>query len=184
MKRLTKKQSEFCIHFARCGNGSEAYRKAYSTDKMKSSTVRYKCRDLLKKAHISATVDQLRSKEHARIEKIYSIEKNRTIREYLRVAFVDIRKLFDENGQLKDVHDFDDDTAAAVASIEVTSSLDGEIPTFTYKIKLLDKRQPLQDLAKMLGLFEKNNDQRSIRQNSLKLQVNFVGTEEKREPSQ
>ena len=174
MAHLTKKQNNFCIHYAESDDASRSYRMAYETEKMKPETINRKAYDLAHNGKITAMVKQLRAEELNRINFQYSIEKEKVIREYLRLAFIDIRKLFDENGQLKEVHELDSDTAAAIASIEVTSSLDGEIPTFTYKIKLLDKRQPLQDLAKMLGLFEKNNDQRSNRQNSLNLQVNFV----------
>jgi phage terminase small subunit len=140
-------------------------------------TVNRRAHDLIQDSKIAARIEQLRVQELARINFEYLIDKEKVIREYLRIALVDIRKLFDDSGRLKDIHELDDDTAAAIASIEVTSSLDGEIPTYTHKIKLLDKRQPLQDLAKMLGLFEKDNDQQAGKDRNLNLQVNFIEPE-------
>src|SRR4051812_27986220 len=42
------------------------------------------------------------------------ISTERVLKEYGRLAFLDIRKAFDENGNLRPVHELDDDTAAAV----------------------------------------------------------------------
>jgi len=67
------------------------------------------------------------------------------------LAFSDIRRLFDEQGNLLPVHDLPDEIAAAVASIEVVEGKDG---VQTHKIKLLDKNPSLDRLAKHFKLFE------------------------------
>ena len=43
-----------------------------------------------------------------------SAEVDRVLTEYAKLAFLDIRKAFDEDGNLKPIHELDDDTAAAI----------------------------------------------------------------------
>jgi phage terminase small subunit len=47
-----------------------------------------------------------------------SVDQERIIKELARCAFFDVRTLF-ENGRLKPVHELDEDTARAIASIEI-----------------------------------------------------------------
>ena len=76
------------------------------------------------------------------------------LREYRRIAFLDIRKAFDENGHLLPIHEMPEDVARAIAGVDVTSlnSEDNQL-TITSKIKLIDKRGALQDLGKYLKMF-------------------------------
>lgn len=98
------------------------------------------------------------------------------LREIKRIALYDPRKLFTETGELKAVHELDDDTAAGIASLEQDEITDGfgkeavKIGT-TKKIKLWDKVRALDMASKHLGLFEKDNTQRS---ENLNLQVVMV----------
>ena len=85
--------------------------------------------------------------------------------EYARLAFFDIRKIYDENNNLKAVKDFDDDSAAAVAGIEVYEEFDGvgkdrEHVGNTMKVKIHNKVASLDALGKYLGLFGRDNDQK------------------------
>jgi phage terminase small subunit len=79
------------------------------------------------------------------------------LEEYARIAFLDPRKFFHKNGALKKIHELDDDTAAALASMDTQPNPLGEI---TKKIKFADKINALNALAKMEGLFEKDNKQK------------------------
>ena len=58
-------------------------------------------------------------------------------------------------------NDFDDDTAAAIASIKSfdETTRDGEKLGTNREIKLHDKLRALEALSKHLGLFEKDNNQ-------------------------
>ena len=92
------------------------------------------------------------------------VELRRLLFENARIGFSDIRRLFDAEGRLKPAHDWDDDVAAAVASIE-TRELFGEGPDgkrqigLVHKIKLWDKSAALERLMRHLGMFEKDNAQ-------------------------
>lgn len=112
----------------------------------------------------------------ARIEAISGLTVERTLQEIARVAYQDPRKLFDDKGNLKNIPDLDDDAAAAVASLEVTEEFEGsgkdrERIGFTKKLKLWDKNTALVTAARHLGLFEKDNAQKS---ESLALQIVLV----------
>lgn len=58
-KRLTPKQETFCQEYIKCGNASEAYRKAYNTKNMKAETVNVKASELLKDGKITVRVREL-----------------------------------------------------------------------------------------------------------------------------
>ena len=102
------------------------------------------------------------------------ISQERVLKEYARLAFLDIRKAFDEDGNLKPIHELDDDTAAAIAGLEVevrrvagdsTEELEdqahggslkrqrGELTARLHKIKLSDKKGALDSIARHLGMF-------------------------------
>jgi phage terminase small subunit len=81
--------------------------------------------------------------------------RERTIAEISRIALSDIRKLFNVDGTLKRVDELPEEVAAALAQIEYND--DGQVR----KVKLWDKNAALEKLCKILGLFEKDNRQRS-----------------------
>ena len=95
------------------------------------------------------------------------------IKELAKIAFLDIRKLYTENGQLKNISDIDSDTAAAISSLETLEEYedygdDREKIGDTQKVKLLDKIKALELLGRHLGIF---ND---------KIDVNVKEKEEKK----
>lgn len=117
----------------------------------------------------------------ARVREILTNGANRAeisvatvLREFGRIGFADIRKAFDENGNLLAPADWDDEFAASVSSIEVvTRSLPGEADDeldaqphggalarkrnarveYVHKIKTWDKNSSLDKIGKHLGMF-------------------------------
>jgi phage terminase small subunit len=125
---------------------------------------------LSKNVKIQARVDELVAKGADRAEA--TVE--RVLKEMARLGFGDIRKAFDDDGFLKRPEEWDDDFAAAVASIEVVSRPSSEPADeeqepqahggslkrnrntkieYVHKIKLWDKNSALEKLAKHLGMF-------------------------------
>lgn len=80
------------------------------------------------------------------------ITRERIAKEYAKLAFSDKRKLYNEDGTFKSIHELDDETAGAVSSFEIQESEDGKITT--KRVRLHDKRAALGDLNKMLGYNE------------------------------
>jgi phage terminase small subunit len=105
---------------------------------------------LLKDPRVAPEIAKRRTEIIAALE----LSTERTIKEVSRLAFCDPRKLVGEDGRMKQLHELDDDTAAAIASVEVDN--DGNI-----KYKFWDKNSAIDKAAKVQGLYEKDNDQKA-----------------------
>ena len=86
------------------------------------------------------------------------------MKERARLAFYDPRKLFDANGQPIPIHELDDDTAAALAGLDVLEEYEGtgkdrKFVGYTKKYKLPDKNSSLTALEKIKGMYEQDNKQ-------------------------
>ncbi len=98
--------------------------------------------------------------------KIAGLSVDRTLREIARLAYSDVRNLFDERGELKPIHTLDDDTAATVASIEQLEEFgpgsEGErkLTGYTKKLKTWDKNAALEKAMKYHGLYKEDNSQK------------------------
>ena len=83
------------------------------------------------------------------------VDPDRVLQEVARLAFSDIRQAFDENGALKDKHDWPDELAAAVSSTKSRrvnlDAADGHTDLVT-ELKVWDKPKNLETLCKHLGL--------------------------------
>ena len=116
------------------------------------------------------------------------LEKSRltselVLRQLERIVFADVRKLYDEKGRLRPIHTLDDETAAALASIDVDEITIGKGPRCkaigtASKVRLHDKLVAIDRAMKHLGLFERDNRQR---ENNLVIQVGLVAALPRRE---
>lgn len=170
-QKLTLKQEAFCLRYIETGNATEAYRLAYDAKGMKPASVSRKAFELLENVKITAYLAELKARQLKR----HDVTVDRVLQEYARLAFLDIRKAFDPEGNLRPIHELDDDTAAAIAGLEVehirkpleaNEELEGqphggalkrnrgtETIGHLAKIKLSDKRAALDSLARHLGMF-------------------------------
>ena len=87
-----------------------------------------------------------------------AITADRVLFELARLAFVDVRRFYDADGHLKKPSDIDDDTAAALASVEIDELWEGSgdertIVGLTKKVRTWNKVSALGLLGKHLGLF-------------------------------
>lgn len=102
----------------------------------------------------------IRADIKARYEQRYGELGPRAFRltnELTKLAFSDIRSLFDENGNLLPVSSLPNHIAACVSSVDVVKrviySKDGQDEVeYTHKIRLHDKVKAIQALQKQLGL--------------------------------
>lgn len=83
-----------------------------------------------------------------------------------QALFFDPRRLYREDGSLKAVHELDEDTALALVGIEAAEEFIGtgdarKLVSRTRKVKWLDKNSAREQAARMLGMFEKDNRQRT-----------------------
>lgn len=87
------------------------------------------------------------------------ITQDRALQELARIGLSDVRKLFTEGGQLRDIKSLDDETAAAIASIKVVTRPGAEVDEngnreveYVHEVKLWDKNSALEKIAKHLGM--------------------------------
>jgi phage terminase small subunit len=82
------------------------------------------------------------------------VAADRVLLEIARLGFSDLRRLFHEDGRLKRPHEWDDDTAASITSIEIATRHVGDgVVEHVRKIKLWDKGKALEQLSKHLSLY-------------------------------
>jgi phage terminase small subunit len=155
---LTPKQEKFARKYVELGNASEAYRQSYDAENMSNEAIHQEAYQLTTHPQVSLRIFQLQ--ELAR--KRHQVTVDRVVAEYAKLAFLDVRKAFDEEGRLKPIHEIDDDTAAAIAGLEVESLFEGrgedrEQIGRLHKLKLADKKGALDSLAKYLKMFADAN---------------------------
>ena len=151
---MTEAQKRFCDEYVIDFNGTRAYKAAYPNCK-KDETAKAAASRLLTNVNVIQYIQE--QKEELK-EKI-NITKEQVINQIARIAFGDIRKLYNENGGLKNIQDLDDDAAAIVAGIETTEEFDGygedrEQIGYTKKVKIASKDRALEMLGKYFGIFK------------------------------
>lgn len=123
-----------------------------------AKTARKQASRLLSNVDISQRITEKRQKQAANT----GLSVERVLKEAMRLAFFDIRKLTDSEGNPIPVHQLDADTAAAIQGLELATERgpDKESgPTIVRKYKIADKNSAIERLFKHLGLFEKDNKQ-------------------------
>jgi len=116
---------------------------------------------LLKEADIGRQISQ-------RAEKLatkYELTTESVIAELSKIVHADPRKMFSADGRLIHPHDWPDDMAGVIASIEVDELFEGTGKArrwtgYTKKVKLWDKNSAIDKAMKHLGLFAEDNKQR------------------------
>jgi phage terminase small subunit len=104
----------------------------------------------LKKAAVKAEIEQIQARTAQKLD----ISAEKVLAGLAKVAFLDVRKAFNEDGSLKSVHELDDETAGAVAGIEHEKLFEhfgkGQAKHVgtTTKIKFSDRIKALELLGK------------------------------------
>jgi phage terminase small subunit len=147
---LTDKQQRFVEEYLIDLNATQAaIRAGYSEESARSIGS-----ENLTKPDIQEAISDAR----ARLTEAAQVTQERIVREYAKLAFLDIRKAFDSEGRLKPIGEMDDDTSAAIAGLEVEELYEGrgearEHIGRIHKVKLADKKGSLDSLARHLGMF-------------------------------
>ena len=142
-KKLTPKQARFIEEYLIDLNASQAAKRAGYTGDPNTVGPR-----LLADVGIRSLVDQALSKRSEKVE----ITQERVLLELKRLAFFDIRKIFNADGTLKKVVELDDDTAAAIMSVEMVEiGTDGQL-AISKKFKASDKKGALELTMRHMGM--------------------------------
>lgn len=148
-KDTTEQQKLFAYaYFNNGGNAAQAAIEAgYS-----AATAPQTASRLLKYVNVAALIAELNDK----IKERAIATKEQIAAELAKIGFSDIRKVFDEYGNLLPVNDIPDDAAAGLSSVEVDqlwgSTPEGRAPIGeTKKVKMWDKLRALSQLTDLYG---------------------------------
>ena len=145
---MNDKQRRFVAEYLVDLNGTQAaIRAGYS-----ARTAESQASTLLRNPKVRTAVSEGKAKQLAKAD----VTAQRVLNEIARLSFSDARKLFDESGNLKPLHELTDDEAAAIASVEIVvqpkRGAEDRDPDTIHKIKVWDKTRSLEMLAKHFGL--------------------------------
>lgn len=109
---------------------------------------------LLRNAKVKRAIDEADEKLNAKLD----ISVERVATEYARLAFFDPRKFFNDDGSLKPISELDEDSARAIAGMDVNELFEGngekrELAGYCKKLKLADKVRALEGLGRYLKMF-------------------------------
>ena len=160
---LTGPQEKFAVGVASGKTQADAYREAYpKAAKWKDAAVYVKASELMANGKVSVRVKELRD----RISSVGIASAERVLLEASRIALFDPRKLFRDDGSPKPIYELDDDTAAALAGLDVVEEFEGSgedrvFVGYTKKYKVADKNSAIEKLFKHHGLYERDNEQKT-----------------------
>jgi len=151
MKKLTMKQERFVQEYlgnAKCNATLAAINAGYSEKTAQEQSSR-----LLTNEAVQFAINE---RQQALREKA-SITQERIVEEYGRIAFLDPRKFFDDNGKLIDIAHLDEDTARALGGLGYQIKYEGttgnEVAvSLTFKSRVNCKIKALKFLSELLGL--------------------------------
>lgn len=149
MATLKGKQAKFVEEYLIDLNATQAaVRAGYS-----AKTARVIGQENLIKPAIQAAIQEAKQ---SRSQKT-GITAERVLQEFARIAFFDPRNLLKDDGSPKELGSLDDDTAAAIAGLELQDVYEGfgderQFVGYTKKYKIAPKLQALEMLAKHTGL--------------------------------
>lgn len=145
-RKLTPKQAAFAQEYLKDLNATQAAIRAGFSAK----TAEWIGPQVLGKSHVADAIAEAIKAREARTQ----ITQDRVLREFARIAFLDPRALFDDNGAPRRIVDLDDDTAAAVAGLDVATVGNVEMGIGeVQKIKIADKIAALTQIGRHLGMF-------------------------------
>lgn len=146
---LNARQERFCQEYVTSLNGAQSAIKAGYSPKAASSE---SCQQL-SKVKIQNRIAILQGKASERL----SLTADRVLEELMRLAFVDLRLLYNEDGALKPMSEWPEDAARAVSAIDHESRKEGrgdDAETVSVvKIRTSDKTKALHILGNHLKLF-------------------------------
>jgi Terminase small subunit len=148
---LTPQQEKFAQEVAKGRPLADAYRSSYPLSKTwKPESVWPKASSMASDGKVSARVAQLQAAAADRAE----LDAAEILREIRRVAISDIAGIMHADGRVKLPHELDAATRAAVASFKIDEY--GRI-----EYKFWDKNSALEKAAKIKGLYELDNKQKT-----------------------
>lgn len=152
---LSPKRLRFIDEYLIDGNGAQAAIRAGYSERTATNTA-YQILQV-------PEVQEELARRRARISDMADVRTVDVVRGLARVAMVDPRKMFDDDGNPIGIQQLDDDTAMAIAGFDVVTMGNGEAGLGRVtKVRLNDRIAAMDKLMKHLGGYEKDNAQRAV----------------------
>lgn len=155
---MTDKQIRFCEEYVIDLNATQAaIRAGYSQD-----TARSIASENLSKPNIQEYIQKLQLE----ISERNKITVDECVQILAKLARFDISDIYDENGQLKSIHEIDDDARLSLEGVETDTQLsfgkegDNIGRTVTKKVRISNRKQAIDMLMKHLGGYKEDNSQK------------------------
>jgi len=163
---LTEKQEAFCQAYIELDNKSRAYRVAYDADAMNENSVAVAAQEAFKNPNVSLRIEKLQNeikeRNKVKIDDVLSVLTD-------MIKF-DISELYDENDNLKSIHDIPKHHRQMITSVKSDHLYGGkEIIGETKEIKTLNKLDVIEKFMKHLGGYEVDNKQKQPLNNTIPL---------------
>ena len=163
-KKLTPKQQKFVDEYLIDLNATQAaIRAGYS-----AKTAGWIGQKLVAKSHISESIRKRRDA----LSKKTEVSQERIVLEMKRLALFDVRNFFRDDGTPIPIKELSDDAAAAIVGFDVVSIGNAESGVGqVIKYKLPDKNKSLENLAKILGHFERRSELEKLQAEKLRREL-------------
>ena len=137
-KPLTSKQEQFCRAILAGKKQSEAYREAYNCQRMSDATVNVEASRLMDQPHVAIRIKELNAPVVASIQ-MKRAEWLSLLEKSIRY---DVRKMFDNFGNLLDITEMAENERLAIANFEKVEHSSGKgesrtVVSVTKKFKLI-----------------------------------------------
>ena len=150
-QKLTDRQERFCLEYVVDLNATQAaIRAGYSSNGAAVNATK-----LLKNNNVKKKIAQLQSEIAKRVE----ITADMVVRELAAIGFADVRECFDASGNILNPKRLPDSIARVVAGIDV---IEVKKDIKVKKLKLWNKVQALESLAKHLGMYQQESGATAI----------------------
>lgn len=140
-------------YIANGGNATDAAKRAGYSEKTAYRTGA----DLLKEPQVQEAIASRAEK----VAKKYELTTELAARSIVQELTFDPAKLYRDDGSLKDITELDEDTRMALTSVDFEHIGDKDSPATVRKIKWASRHQAREQLMKHLGMFEKDNEQKT-----------------------
>jgi len=160
-KKISEKQKRFADHYIDSCNAARAYLEVYQCKS--KAAARVSASKLLTNPNIKNYIRHRRAVIDSEVLKRQIATKERILQEETRIAMSDIGGIFDENGEIKELHDWPEDLRAAIKDIKLgrirVGTDDHGNPIYKKYLKELtlhDKGAALNRLEKCYGMYREN----------------------------
>lgn len=162
--RLNARQQAFVIEYLKDPkrNAKQAYINAGYAARGNAAEV--SASQLLRRPQVAAEVERIESELLAVARSGLNLTFESLTLEVARGAFFDLRRLVNEDGTPKALHELDDDTASAIAGVEVEELFEGRGDERRHvgrihKFKLVDRKAFIDMGLRVIGGYKEDNKQ-------------------------